>query len=283
MRWPGLLGAVSLLLLYSCSKDGDSPQAPSLLLRQLSFVHINTSSSLPPSPAQADFSYDASRRVTRILIYRGDSGQLISPLDTLSVTDFSYTGNAPLPILADLRNRIGSGPLSRHWHFLSYDNIGRLLTDSVTGATGTNLFRYRYQDNYIISESGPGANNLITIDSQIVLNGNLVSFYLPATAGNTTQYRYEYDFRENPFNRMNIAPLLRSASMAPGNPFHNNLETLLPFWGANNAGSIFHYNNGVLTRTHTLFYQYNGDGLPIQRIWSFNNPVTVADTVYFKY
>ena len=273
------------VVLSGCTKNENNiPPAPVSSLKQLSFSHINSSSTFPPGPAQVNFSYDGSGRVNQLLMHLGDSGISVPATDTLCRMYFFYQGSAQLPAYAYVRKPSGTGIMTGDYHYFSYDANGRVTRDSMinefTGARADTFISY--SNDYCITETGADPLNRARIDSGIILNDNLVALY-EQQGSSAMSYRYENDQKINPFSRINIAPVFSSYGLNPKNPFNIYLESLLPVYGKNNTNSIRVYVNGILTRTHTLWYTYNGESLPVHRIWSYDNPLTVADTLTFKY
>ncbi len=289
MRKTVLLSIWGLLFLTGCEKNSSNTPAATLSrLKQLSFSNITTSTTLPPGPAQVNFSYDAAGRVNTVFIHRGDSGMAVPASDSLCFISFSYTGSGTLPRAAFQRSRTGTGNMTTRNHTFFYDAGNQLARDSVATEPGgqTSYYLYRYGADYGISETGISPALPVKIDSFILINGNLVSLYEqnpPGPPQPVYSYRFENDNKLNPFNQMNIAGVFSSHGLNPKNPFNIYLEALLPVFGKNNATQVKIYADGSLTRTHTLWYTYNGEGLPVQRIWSYDNPITVLDTLTYKY
>jgi hypothetical protein len=261
---------IMVCFLSTCKKNNSDEPPAITKIKQLSFLyddHINI-----PDRSQVDFSFDGYDRVKKILIYLGDSGIVIPPIDTVTVVNFFYNGANKLPDSVFIIKQLYT---TWEWHLLSYDGNGRVIKDSI---------RVPYPQDYSVTYSYSGNKTMchnsslgsFGNDTLVNENGNFIQILKGGTIVN-----YEFDNKVNPLNNLNIGSIFHVIIGSP-------VAGLWSMWSASNKNNLTAdktYVNGVLQPNPLkITYSYNEKGLPKKRFW-FNSysPATVQDTMTYKY
>jgi hypothetical protein len=178
-----LIFCIALISLYSCARTNSvAPPAPpvdstktvapaptplidSMYIYSLGHKEINYS--------KWKFNYDARGRLAGFYTTDADSGFTGGVFPDTSFYTFNYQGTDSLPYaytIFDNVNRVLS-PDGTYHHTLSYDDLGRVLTDTESVAQAAD--HYNYLNGFFTMQ------NRYNLDSFYFADGNLSSYVFP--------------------------------------------------------------------------------------------------------
>jgi hypothetical protein len=220
----------SLILLFSCSKSGNTNNSNSSLL-----VSVTEYQSAPIiTKTVRNFSYDQNQQLGAVHTHTYDTLGGQAYLDSSLITYPSSSPTTP-PASYDILWVMGSvNPVqsATEHHLLYYDGQNRIVKDSISGKTNISNSPNSYTTNFIYGNSniiaqylyqnpsGPDINSMVALDTFTIVSGNL---------GNTIQY--------------NVQPGDTSFYRSDSYLFSNSKNPLYESTLANRLGAVLRFNN----------------------------------------
>lgn len=217
-----LLTGIIATFIISCQKEvseevGNPPIDPvdsnSVLLKK--YIRIDTTLSAPGDTIfTATYLYDAAKRCTTIM-YKYFDHPFADEDEGTATETITYNGSDTLMSSRTIRVNNADGTTFTNSAFFTYDNIGRLVKDSMNYDLSRTVFMHRYEGNIVHSVSkfsnAPGDTVFYSRHHLQKVNGNIISekdTAWDATTGwpyseyTITAFTGQYDNHPNPLFKM---------------------------------------------------------------------------------
>ncbi|OQP40948.1 hypothetical protein A4H97_15195 [Niastella yeongjuensis] len=257
-----LLGVIlSFSLLFACKKDSNDSGSNST---KLSKVIVWNTIGYSHTIDVYGYRYDGMNRVSEITYANGDSASGEEQAKPYESIKWFYNGNEQKPFKSSGVNQ----SFIHYDEYYFYDDMGRLVGDSIVDANSHNEEKYSWGNNMIVRTSiwsnttgGMSSVNQDTITlsdkSQLGATGSN-----PQT-GESFGSLYTYDNKINPLHLLNIRAAATFTAIAglptAGYNENNLIETANGYFDIYGPGPAVFVKSQIISSK----YNYNAGGLPV--------------------